>query len=182
MSHKKFGPDRFSRFDVYWIQTNRQTDRQTNKQTDKPNLYIDIESTVYTIYILSLSYPLELLPPAPHISARLFTSFHITFSRCTVYTVHAHIDPPFSLYNLRPRPRIPFLSKNVPPLCTHALYPFLSVFVLIILPLQTCPPSFPFSPTCPPFSYTFNDFLYMSATSPPSPSLYSVECPFPSIV
>jgi len=37
MSHKKFGPDRFSRFDVYWIQT----DKQTNKQTDKPNLYID---------------------------------------------------------------------------------------------------------------------------------------------
>jgi len=29
MSHTKFGPDRFSRFDVYWI------------QTDKPNLYID---------------------------------------------------------------------------------------------------------------------------------------------
>ena len=40
MSHKKFGPDRFSRFDVYWIQTNRQTDRQT----DKPNLYIDMLS------------------------------------------------------------------------------------------------------------------------------------------
>ena len=38
MSHKKFGPDRFSRFDVYWIQTNKQTDRQT----DKPNLYIDL--------------------------------------------------------------------------------------------------------------------------------------------
>ena len=34
MSHKKFGPDRFSRFDVYWIQTNR--------QTDKPNLYINV--------------------------------------------------------------------------------------------------------------------------------------------
>jgi len=32
-SHTKFGPDRFSRFDVYWIQTNR--------QTDKLNLYID---------------------------------------------------------------------------------------------------------------------------------------------
>ena len=28
MSHKKFGPDRVSRFDVYWIQTNRQTPRQ----------------------------------------------------------------------------------------------------------------------------------------------------------
>ena len=37
MSHKKFGPDRFSRFDVYWIQTSQQTD----KQTDKPNLYIE---------------------------------------------------------------------------------------------------------------------------------------------
>ena len=39
MSHKKLGPDRFSRFDVYWIQTNK--DKQTDKQTDKPNLYID---------------------------------------------------------------------------------------------------------------------------------------------
>ena len=38
MYHKKFGPDRFSRFDVYWIQTDKQTDRQT----DKPNLYIDL--------------------------------------------------------------------------------------------------------------------------------------------
>ena len=28
MSHKKFGPNRFSRFDVYWIQTNKQTDRK----------------------------------------------------------------------------------------------------------------------------------------------------------
>ena len=28
MSHKKIGPDQFSRFDVYWIQTDRQTDRQ----------------------------------------------------------------------------------------------------------------------------------------------------------
>ena len=37
-SHKKFGPVRFCRFDVYWIQTNRQTDTQT----DKPNLYIDV--------------------------------------------------------------------------------------------------------------------------------------------
>ena len=28
MPHKKFGPDRFSRFDVYWIKTDRQTNRQ----------------------------------------------------------------------------------------------------------------------------------------------------------
>ena len=33
MSHKKFGPDRFSRFDVYWAQMDRQTDKQ--------NFYID---------------------------------------------------------------------------------------------------------------------------------------------
>jgi len=39
MSHKKFGPDGFSRFDVYWI--------QTDKQTDKPNLYIDKVSQGY---------------------------------------------------------------------------------------------------------------------------------------
>ena len=40
MSHKKIGPDRFSRFDVYWIQT----DKQTPRQTDKPNLYIDLDN------------------------------------------------------------------------------------------------------------------------------------------
>ena len=32
MSHNKFGPDRFSRFDVYWIQTNKQSDKQTDRQ------------------------------------------------------------------------------------------------------------------------------------------------------
>ena len=31
MSYTKFGPDRFSRFDVYWIQTDRQTDRQAKR-------------------------------------------------------------------------------------------------------------------------------------------------------
>ena len=44
MFHKKFGPDRFSRFDVYWIQTNR--------QTDKPNLYIDCLSDSEFVNIL----------------------------------------------------------------------------------------------------------------------------------
>ena len=42
MSHKKFGPDRVSRFDVYWIQT----DRQTDKHQDKPNLYTDIRMQI----------------------------------------------------------------------------------------------------------------------------------------
>ena len=31
MTHKNYGPDRFSRFDVYWIQTNKQTPRQTSQ-------------------------------------------------------------------------------------------------------------------------------------------------------
>ena len=39
--HKKFGPDRLIRFDVYRIQTNKQTniktEKQTDRQTDKPN-------------------------------------------------------------------------------------------------------------------------------------------------
>ena len=29
-SHQKFGPDRFGRFNAYWIQTDRQKDRQTS--------------------------------------------------------------------------------------------------------------------------------------------------------
>ena len=52
MSHKKFGPDRFSRFDVYWIQTDRQTDKQTNRQAKfiyrrelNPNSYFQIFAT-----------------------------------------------------------------------------------------------------------------------------------------
>ena len=40
MSHKKFGPDRFSRFEIIGY---KQTNKQTNTQTDKPNLYIDLE-------------------------------------------------------------------------------------------------------------------------------------------
>ena len=76
MSHKKFGPDRFSRFDVYRIQTNKRTNKQTNKQTDKPNLYIDsdvffslmegeirrlkIELDVYSKTVLELRKKLDL--------------------------------------------------------------------------------------------------------------------------
>ena len=41
MSHKKFGPDRFSLFDVYWIQTNKQTNRQTDRQAKFIYRYID---------------------------------------------------------------------------------------------------------------------------------------------
>ena len=58
MSHKKFGPDRYSRFDVYWIQT----DKQTNKQTDKPNLYIDLDgwATDHLVYIWKKEDPVQI--------------------------------------------------------------------------------------------------------------------------
>ena len=46
MSHKKIRPDQFSRFDVYWIQTDR--------QTDKLNLYIDgAVSHLFNFYKIS---------------------------------------------------------------------------------------------------------------------------------
>ena len=43
---------KFSRFDVYWIQT----DKQTNKQTDKPNLYIDERRALLYIYCYIFLY------------------------------------------------------------------------------------------------------------------------------
>ena len=39
---KKIGPDWFSRFDVYWIQTYKHP-----RQTDKLNLYIDCIKSAY---------------------------------------------------------------------------------------------------------------------------------------
>ena len=45
MSHKKFGPDRFSRFDVHWIQT----DRQTNTITDRQAKFIYRLRTVFEL-------------------------------------------------------------------------------------------------------------------------------------
>ena len=46
-SHKKCGADRFSRFDVYWIQT----DRQTNKQTNMQIMYIDVQTNLIRLLI-----------------------------------------------------------------------------------------------------------------------------------
>ena len=55
MSHKKFGPDRFSRFDVYWI--------QTNIDTDKLNLYrrqIWVFACLYNEFDITLKDPISL--------------------------------------------------------------------------------------------------------------------------
>ena len=46
MFHTKFGPDRISRFDVYWTLTNK----QSNKQTDKQSINAVLEGTLF-IYI-----------------------------------------------------------------------------------------------------------------------------------
>ena len=43
-SHTKFGPDQFSRVDVYWIQTNRQKDTKA-KFKDVKNKIPDVENT-----------------------------------------------------------------------------------------------------------------------------------------
>ena len=60
MSHKKFGPDRFSRFDVYWIQTNKQTNKQTNRQTDRQAKFIYRFIHIYEeIYTITTTDPLQ---------------------------------------------------------------------------------------------------------------------------
>ena len=43
-SHAKFGPDRFSRLDEYWTQTDRQSDRQTSKVYIYRCVYLDVIS------------------------------------------------------------------------------------------------------------------------------------------
>ena len=48
-SHKKFGPDRFSRFDVYWLQTNKQTPRHPK------SIHIDVNR--WCIFISNLVRP-----------------------------------------------------------------------------------------------------------------------------
>ena len=58
MSHKKFGPDRFSRFDVYWIQTDKQTNRQTDRQAKFIYRYI-VHPTIINWIILSLDFILH---------------------------------------------------------------------------------------------------------------------------
>ena len=57
-SHKKFGPDQFSRFDVYWIQTNK----QTNRHPDKPN-YIDSTDGYESICINFIRYNAMVITP-----------------------------------------------------------------------------------------------------------------------
>ena len=116
MSHKKFGPDRFSRFDAYWIQT----DRQTDKQTDKPNLYIDVTESPFrkiqvylvefeearasctTLYTYKLHYTIHIhvlhythtnyttLYIYMYYTIHIQTTLHYTFTCTTLYTYKLH--------------------------------------------------------------------------------------------
>ena len=56
MSHKKFGPDRFSRFDVYWIQTNKQTPKQTNRQAKFIYRSSAFSKLFFTVFFCSITH------------------------------------------------------------------------------------------------------------------------------
>ena len=90
-------------------------------------------STVYTT-ILSLSYPLELLPP-PHISA-FFTSFHISCSGPTVHGTCPYRSRPLCMCH-----HYSFLSKHVPLLFLSLLLAPLSLIHLTTF--CTCRPPLP---------------------------------------
>ena len=47
-SRTKFWPDRFSRFDVYWIQTDRQTDKQSIQIDVHEGLYLNVSTAVFS--------------------------------------------------------------------------------------------------------------------------------------
>ena len=52
-SNTKFRPNQFSRFDVYWIQTDKQTDRQTNRRISK--VYLKV-SRLYSLILRGYSF------------------------------------------------------------------------------------------------------------------------------
>ena len=56
MSHKKFGPDRFSRFDVYWIQTDRQTDRQAKFIYRLSRFLEELKTDTNSLYLCNLIF------------------------------------------------------------------------------------------------------------------------------
>ena len=95
MSHKKFGPDRFSRFDVYWIQT----DRQTDKQTDKPNLYIDLKKIMFSISLEKILFLWVLI--FHDVILHHPNCWMICTGTCTAVLVHAGlVDPACCMHNI----------------------------------------------------------------------------------
>ena len=54
-SYKKFGPDRFSRFDDYWI-------KQTNTQTEKQSMHIEERERVIMFTAFDKAIPTQIHP------------------------------------------------------------------------------------------------------------------------
>ena len=82
MSHKKFGPDRFSRFDVYWIQTNKQTNKQTDRQAKFIYRY---ELFLCSLELFLCSFKLF------SCSFKLFLCLFETFLCSNFYLINCHI-------------------------------------------------------------------------------------------
>ena len=83
--HTKFGPNRFTRFDVYWIKKNKHPNRQIDKQS------IDIDerrALLYRIYIIDTL----LFRLFSNIIFQMETLFQILFCRWKPYFKYYFVD------------------------------------------------------------------------------------------
>ena len=100
MSHKKI--DRFSRFDVYWIPTNKQTDKQANRQAKFIYRFRVLKVVMFFYYKKRTLFPFSILFVFYLIKKKLFQNeenvpkpfktyspnlFIVLLMRCIVLTV-----------------------------------------------------------------------------------------------
>jgi len=133
-SHKKFGPDRFSRFDVYWIQTNRQTDKQTDRQAKFIYRFLNIwffSIDVNNIHIWNNVYLPHRLYPCIYVSFQYMFPCTLGISSTSLSSLFARI--PVSLH--------PCISVSLCALCipvtlyhciSEPLYPALYLCLLYL--------------------------------------------------
>ena len=122
-SQKKVGLDRFSRFDVYWIQTNKHTSKESITlpflnpyRILTPSLYssIPIYPSPFPFSIPILSFPLPFLNPYCILPPSLPQSLYYPSPFLNPYSI---LPPslPKSLFNPSPFPSsIPILSITHP--------------------------------------------------------------------
>ena len=89
MSHKKFGPDRFSRFDVYWIQTNKQTDKQTDRQAKFIYRRDFRDHCAKFFHSIFSSWFLQ----AAALQSLLYLPFHLEYLNKTIFKTNDKIRP-----------------------------------------------------------------------------------------
>ena len=73
MSHKKIGPDRISRSDVHWTQTNKQTGGHPDRQT----------KFIYRFFLVNCLISMKRLSSANVIIWNFWDIFHIFFDNTT---------------------------------------------------------------------------------------------------